>query len=46
MEDKEGFVRAMSAALLAGECHDRLKKLEEKVDRLADHFHEVEAREG
>lgn len=41
-----GFVIALSAAVLAEEHHDQLKKLEGKVDRLADHLYEVEAREG
>ena len=40
-----GLVIALSAAVLAEEHHDQLKKLEEKVDRLADHLYEVEARE-
>lgn len=37
-----GFVIAWAAVLLAGEHHDQLKKLEEKVDYLADHLYEVE----
>lgn len=31
-----GLAIALSAAVLAEEHHDQLKKLEEKVDRLAD----------
>lgn len=41
-----GFVIALSAAVLAEEHHDQLKKLEEKVDHLAGQLYEVEAREG
>lgn len=29
-----GFVIAWAAVLLAGECHDRPRELEEKVNRL------------
>ncbi len=36
-----GFVIALSAAVLAEEHHDQLKKLEEKVDYLADQLYEV-----
>ncbi len=41
-----GFATAWAAVLLAGEHHDQLKELEEKVDHLADQLYEVEAREG
>lgn len=41
-----GFVIALSAAVIAGEHHDQLKELEEKVDHLAGQLYEVEAREG
>lgn len=36
-----GLVIALSAAVLAEEHHDQLKKLEEKVDYLADQLYEV-----
>lgn len=36
-----GFVIALSAAVLAEEHHDQLKKLEEKVNYLADQLYEV-----
>lgn len=36
-----GFVIAWAAVPLAGERHDQLKELEEKVDYLADQLYEV-----